>query len=139
MRIIGIDISRGKISACLIAENPLGADFIDLFHESEVVELFASNRGIPALIEMKPDAIVLEPTGIHYAKVWVDRMSELGVEVYWVGHTQLARFREELGFSDKNDEQDAFALACYWWRYQGDKKRFVRERHPLAAECCRRL
>ncbi|MDY7015488.1 MAG: transposase [Cyanobacteriota bacterium] len=133
MRIVGIDISRGRVSACRISENPVG-DYQELFHETEVVELYASARGVAGLFALEPDAIVLEPTGMHYAKLWFNAASERGVEIYWVGHKQLARFREELGFEDKNDEQDAFALACYWWRYAGDPRRFVRRRDSLTAE-----
>ena len=95
MRVIGLDISRGKAAACLLDRDPLGSDYIDLFHSLDIHELPADARGINFLLELNLDAIAMEPTGVHYAKLWANVASERGIPIYWIGHKQLARFRED--------------------------------------------
>jgi hypothetical protein len=51
-----------------------------------------------------------------------------------VSHNKLARHREHLDMPDKSDESDAFALACYWWDYQNQPRRFLQDRDVVSAK-----
>lgn len=135
MNIVGLDIGRGVAVACLIDDSLAEIkDFVEAYHALDTHELPADRWGIAALLSLQPDAIALEPTGGHYAKLWAESAAAAGVEIYWIGHSQLANFRSEIGLADKTDSQDAFALACYLQRYREQPNRFIRRRCSLALE-----
>jgi hypothetical protein len=75
----------------------------------------------------------MEPTGTNYSRLWGTHLARNGVEVRLVGHNQLSVHRSVIGYSDKDDELDAFALAHYCFTYFDDKRRFVQVRNPTIA------
>ncbi|MHC5863555.1 MAG: IS110 family transposase, partial [Nostoc sp.] len=71
----------------------------------------------------------LEPTGNNYSKLWGTHLARAGVEVRLVGHKELRNYRaNHLALPDKDDDADALALACYYFDYQKDPRRFVQIR-----------
>ncbi len=79
--------------------------------------LFSANsEGIKALLALKPDIAVMEPTGVNYSRLWGTHLARAGVEVRLVGHKELRNYRSShLSLPDKDDDADALALACYYW------------------------
>lgn len=111
-RILGIDISKSSISACLLTSKPTEPR---QFYYNYNFKLFKANAfGIKGVLELKPDIAILEPTGTNYSKLWVTVLAQNGVEVRLVGHKELRNYRAyHLALPDKDDNADALALACY--------------------------
>ena len=67
------------------------------------------------LAKHQPDYAVIEPTGVHYSRLWSTILDAFEVKVLWVSHSALNSFRRSCGFSSdtKNDLIDALALAAY--------------------------
>ena len=63
----------------------------------------------------RPDYAVIEPTGVHYSRLWSTILDAFDIKVLWVSHSALNAFRRTCGFSSdtKNDLIDALALAAY--------------------------
>ena len=63
----------------------------------------------------RPDYAVIEPTGVHYSRLWSTILDSFDIKVLWVSHSALNSFRRTCGFSSdtKNDLIDALALAAY--------------------------
>ncbi|MGD1712857.1 hypothetical protein [Dapis sp. BLCC M172] len=78
-----------------------------------------------AKAKVKADALVLEPTGIHYAKVWAIVAEYVGVEVKWVGHQESVFTRRSERLPNKNDQADALALAAYTWNHWEQSECFL--------------
>jgi Transposase IS116/IS110/IS902 family len=93
-----------------------------------------SAGGLSFLLSLKPDVIVLEPTGINYIKFWVTKCAEAGVKVALVGHKQSREYRNNLRLPDKDDEADALALACYYLEHHADPIQFVRIRDSITSQ-----
>lgn len=135
MRILGLDVSRGRVSACLLTEKvDRPRDWFQQYR-SEIEDYPTTQAGLAKLLELKPEIAVLEPTGIHYSKFWADNFDRLGIPVLWVGHSQLRSYRITLRLPSKNDYADAFALAYYAFDKLPDQKYFLQwSTHGLAAE-----
>lgn len=73
----------------------------------------------------KADCLVLEPTGIHYAKVWAIVAEYVGVAVKWVGHQESVFTRRSERLPNKNDQADALALAAYTWNHWEQTEYFL--------------
>ena len=72
---------------------------------------------------------LLEPTGNNYSKLWGTHLARAGVEVRLVGHKELRNYRaNHLALPDKDDDADALALACYYFDYHKEPRRFVQIR-----------
>ncbi len=127
MRILGLDISKSSISACLITEKPaLPRQF---YYQANFWKLEANAKGFAELLALKPDVAILEPTGVNYSKIWRVHLERAGVEVKQVGHKELRSYRQHhLGLPDKDDDADSLALACYYFDYAEDPGRFVQNR-----------
>lgn len=116
-RILGLDISSTFVFACLLTapeDNPR-----EWFRNNRnLIEKFEATRAdLERLKALEPDYVVLEPTGIHYSKLWADHLAASGVPILWVGHSQLKSYRLTLRLPNKNDAADAFALAQYGATY----------------------
>ncbi len=77
---------------------------------------------------------ICEPTGINYAKLWLNKLSDWGYETRMISNSKLPIYRSELmgkeGPSDaKTDEIDAFAIACYF--YDKSDRDYLRVREPI--------
>lgn len=126
MRILGLDISKSSVCACLLTDRPLEPR--KFYYECKFYRFEANAAGIKAMLALKPNIAVMEPTGVNYARLWGTHLARSGIEVRLVGHKQLRGYREHLGFTDKDDDTDALALACYLFDYQKETRRFVQIR-----------
>jgi len=127
MNIVGLDICKSSVVACLLTQRPVEPR--QFYYDAEFLKIHADAAGIKKLLELKPDIAVMEPTGVNYAKLWGTHLARAGVKVLLVGHTQLRFYREShLELPDKDDDADALALACYAFDYLDNPKRFNQER-----------
>ncbi|MEM8643016.1 MAG: transposase [Cyanobacteria bacterium P01_G01_bin.54] len=129
--VIGLDVCRSSVVCCqLFAKPDEPREFYDDF--AEFTTCYADASGVSRLLDLAKGydraIAVLEPTGVNYSQLWGTHLARNGVEVWLVGHTQLASYRESLDIEDKTDELDAFALACYWFDYNHNPRRFVQVR-----------
>ncbi len=132
MQIIGLDISKASVSACLLTEKPI--DPRQFYYDCDFYKFEATVSGIRGLLALIGDdtgntIAVMEPTGVNYQILWGTQLARVGVEVRLVGHKELRSFREHhLGLPDKDDDADALALAIYGWDYLEAPRRFVQVR-----------
>jgi hypothetical protein len=129
--VIGLDVCRSSVVCCAISTKPLEPrEFYD--DHATFVTCHADASGIASLLELAKEhdraIAVMEPTGVNYSQLWGTHLARNGIEVWLVGHTQLASYRESLDIEDKTDALDAFALACYWFDYNQNPRRFVQVR-----------
>lgn len=126
-RVLGLDICKSSVSACLLTERPL--DPRKFYYDCKFYRFPANATGIKAMLALEPDIAIMEPTGVNYARLWGTHLARAGVEVRLVGHKQLHGYRENhLGLPDKDDDADALALACYLFDYMAEDRRFVQIR-----------
>jgi hypothetical protein len=127
IRVLGLDVSKASVSACLLLEKPdLPRQF---YYECPFYRFSANSAGIKQLLELQPDIAIMEPTGSNYSKLWGTHLARVGVEVRLVGHKELKNYRaSHLALPDKDDDADALALACYYFDYHADQRRFVQIR-----------
>lgn len=126
MKILGLDICKSSVAACLLTERPSYPR--EFFHDCTFYRFKADAQGIKELLALAPDMAVMEPTGVNYMRLWGTHLARSGVELRLVGHKQLKNHRENLGFTDKDDDTDALALACYGFDYINEPRRFVQIR-----------
>ncbi|WGV25961.1 IS110 family transposase [Halotia branconii] len=126
-RILGLDISKSSVVACLLTDKPDQPR--QFYYECPFYCLSANSQGIKQLLELKPDIALMEPTGNNYSKLWGTHLARAGVEVRLVGHRELRNYRaNHLALPDKDDDADSLALACYYFDYHSDQRRFVQIR-----------
>jgi hypothetical protein len=130
-RIVGLDVSKDNVVACLLTEFP--SEPRQFYLQGDFHRLYANTMGIKKLLALEPDVAVLEPTGVNYSKIWITKLAENGVKIKLVGHKELRVYRSGLDLPDKDDEADSLALACYYLQYQQIRTRFVRERDEVIA------
>lgn len=132
-RVIGLDVCKNSVVACTLC-NEIGTEPRQLYFDLEFPRFYADAAGLRALLALKPDVAVMEPTGVNYMRLWATHLAQAGVEVVLVGHKQLRNYRENLDLPDKDDEADALALACYYLEHHCSERRFVRVRDPIIAK-----
>lgn len=127
-KILGIDIGAKFVVAFCLEELPVGISYPDFYKRNAklaISKIRMDNSkeesninikdAIELLTEIKPDAIVMEPTGVWYSRLWARIADRLGIEVKWIGHGDLAHNRGAYGFRDKDDRTDAFCLAVSYF------------------------
>jgi uncharacterized protein involved in tolerance to divalent cations len=127
-KILGIDIGAKFVVAFCLDNLPTGMSYPDYYKrhaKSSIKKLRMDNSGeessvdlksaIAFLAELNPSAIVMEPTGVWYSRLWGDIAERLEIEVRWIGHADLAHHRGAYGFKDKDDRTDAFCLAVTYF------------------------
>lgn len=120
-RLLGIDISKSSISACLLVSKP--TEPRQFYYNYDFKIFKADVSGIKGVLELNPDVAILEPTGTNYSKLWVNILTQNGVEVRFVGHKELRNYRAyHLVLPDKDDNADALALACYGFDYSSPSR-----------------
>ncbi|MEK0183063.1 IS110 family transposase [Microcoleus anatoxicus] len=137
----GFDISRSSISACFMLEkpsNPCEAYFdadIEVFHSN----LENLNRLRLKIESFKADRVVAicEPTGMNYAKLWINKLGDWGVEIRMISNSKLPNYRAELLGKDgksgaKTDDIDAFAIAC--WYFDKPETAYLKVRAPVVVQ-----
>jgi uncharacterized protein involved in tolerance to divalent cations len=127
-KVLGIDIGARFVVAFQLSELPVGQSYPEFYKRNAKISLSKirmdnSKEGssvnlkdaIELLTEIKPDVIVMEPTGVWYSRLWAKLAEHLGIEVKWIGHGDLAHLRGAYGFKDKDDRTDAFCLAVSYF------------------------
>jgi len=138
MQIIGLDISKASVSACLLTEKP--TEPRQFYYDCNFLKFQATAAGISGLLALIGNNVaktiaVMEPTGVNYQLLWGTQLARAGVEIRLVGHKELRSFREHhLGLPDKDDDADALALAIYGWDYLEAPRRFVQVRSQTIVE-----
>jgi hypothetical protein len=127
-KVLGIDIGANFVMAFCLSELPVGISYPKFYKQNAkscLTKIRMDNKkegtsikiedAVMALKDIKPDAIVMEPTGVWYSKIWAKIAAHLGIEVNWIGHGDLAFNRGAYGFKDKDDRTDAFCLALSYF------------------------
>lgn len=109
MKIAGIDVSRGSISVVVLSEIPEDMRKI----RRNALKFKATPEGIAQLMALDFECAILEPSGMHYSRIWVHHIQKAGREVRWVDHQEIANYRKSWRINNKTDALDALALACY--------------------------
>ena len=120
-KIIGIDICKDRaVCWCLeFLPNDVKAYWKrESKHRSkdpmkDEFTFYFTDGGIRGLLALEPDAVALEPTGMHYSWLVAHICQLEKVAVLWVGHQQAVSYRRQNNLPDKNDLADAMAIACY--------------------------
>jgi len=128
--IIGIDISRSSIAACFLLQKPENPrdDYFDADIKTYKANLDNLNSLKTKIDSFGADKVVAicEPTGINYAKLWINKLNEWVCETRMISNSKLPTFRSELLGKDgksgaKTDDIDAYAIACwYFWKTDRD-------------------
>jgi uncharacterized protein involved in tolerance to divalent cations len=127
-KVLGIDIGAKFVVAFCLESLPVGISYPDFYKRNAKISISKirmdnSKEGssvnikdaIELLTDIKPDVIVMEPTGVWYSRLWWQIANHLGIEVNWIGHGDLAHNRGAYGFKDKDDRTDAFCLAVSYF------------------------
>jgi uncharacterized protein involved in tolerance to divalent cations len=127
-KVLGIDIGAKFVVAFSLSELPVGISYPDFYKRNAKISISKIrmdnskegtsvdlNDAIELLTEIKPDVIVMEPTGVWYSRLWSKLAEHLGIEVKWIGHADLSHLRGAYGFKDKDDRTDAFCLAVAYF------------------------
>lgn len=111
LTIAGIDISRSSISVCILSEIPSDMKGFKRKFKPHVFQ--ADRAGIESLLSLRFDAVVMEPTGVHYSKIWAHHLQQAKKIIRWVGHRELKHYRDGWRTFNKSDKLDCIALCCY--------------------------
>jgi hypothetical protein len=129
MNIVGLDVGRNNVTACAVTEFPVSTlkKFNQLKKEKQIARCFANKEGVERFLALKPDAVIMEPTGVWYSSFWKQLCNHHQIPIYWIGHTQLAAKRSSYGFKNKSDDEDAYCLALTYFDtqfvdYHGNKR-----------------
>jgi hypothetical protein len=134
-KVIGADACKRHLVCIALDSLPSRARAGEIYRDkSDYFDVDVSTAGLKHLLSLKPDVLVLEPTGVNYIKFWVTKCAEAGVKVALVGHKKSNRYRENLSLPDKDDEADALALACYYLEHQADPLQFARIRDDVTSQ-----
>jgi uncharacterized protein involved in tolerance to divalent cations len=127
-KVLGIDIGAKFVVAFSLTELPVGIAYPEFYKRNakfslSKIRMDNSKEGssvnlkdaIELLKELKPDVIVMEPTGVWYSRLWGRIAEHLGIEVKWIGHASLSHLRGAYQFKDKDDRTDAFCLAVSYF------------------------
>jgi transposase len=127
IRVLGLDVSKSSVSCCLLENKP--SDPRQFYYEYRFMKFNANRAGVEAMLALNADIAILEPTGTNYSTIWAEHLRRAGIKVLLVGHKELRNYRaNHLALPDKDDDADALALACYWFDYCGNQRRFVDNR-----------
>lgn len=115
MCIVGLDVGESFVVVCPLTEFPSNILKYYEEHRKEFLKLEPDKEGAQKLLDMKPTAIILEPTGFWYSNFWYQLAKANNIEVCWVGHCDLDSKRSSFGFKDKDDYVDALCLAALYF------------------------
>jgi hypothetical protein len=132
MLIVGIDICKNSVAAVVLGELP--SDVQSFFRSAQFLKLPATVEGIKELLAHGATHAVMEPTGVHYARLWGYHLAKAGITLLMVDHSALKSHRKHLQLPLKNDNADALALACYGLEYMDQPRRFLRMRNSTIIE-----
>jgi Transposase len=132
MLVVGIDICKNSVAAVVLGELP--SDVQSFFRSAQFLKLPATVEGIKELLAHGATHAVMEPTGVHYARLWGYHLAKAGITLLMVDHAALKSHRKHLQLPLKNDNADALALACYGLEYMDQPRRFLRMRNSTIIE-----
>lgn len=125
-KVIGLDISGGYATAVLLEKKP--ENLLEYARSKDfcpfIVE--ATKKDLEALCNLKPDVVILEPSGHHYEQIYCDWLKRHNIEYRKANVRRLASYRNEHGL-DKTDKRDGLALAAYGFDKKNDSTAFVPE------------
>src|SRR6476661_5504579 len=139
--IVGIDVSRSSIAACFMLEIPSNPrdDYFDADIEVYRSNIENLNRLRTKIEGFKADKVIAicEPTGMNYAQLWMNKLSDWGCEVRMISNSKLPNYRAELMGKEgksgaKTDDIDAFAIAC--WYFDKTETSYLKIRDPLVSQ-----
>jgi transposase len=134
MLIIGADACKDRLVYCVLDSDNMPTDLRQFYLDgNNFYDAYTSAHGLNEILKLKPDAIAIEPTGVNYTRLWVRKMSEAGVKVALIGHSQLRSYRKNLELPDKDDPADALALGVYYAEHHANPQRFVRLRDDVTS------
>lgn len=111
-KILGLDIGSGSATAFLLEQIPVNIrDFVKS-ERFTPFEVHLNHDELSALIDTRPDLVILEPTGDHYEQVFCHWFNRAGIPYKRAVGTRVASFRDDKGLP-KTDGIDAFSLALY--------------------------
>ncbi|NET71775.1 MAG: IS110 family transposase [Sphaerospermopsis sp. SIO1G2] len=128
LKILGIDVSKASITCHVLDSYPRGglksywdktrnkaSTLYPTFHSSPDKKKKQKSAFDFAdyLTELKPDYAILEPTGNHYSRLWAAILQKLEINILWVGHVELRRYRGGKNLPNKSDPADALAMSAY--------------------------
>lgn len=133
MMILGIDICADRAVCWPLTEipkDPKGYWKTEILSRSknpqeDPLTFYFTKEVMEGILNLKPDAVALEPTGVHYTKLIWKVCEDRGIKILWVGHQQASNQRKSYGLPDKNDLADAFAIACYASLYHDHENYFI--------------
>lgn len=131
--VAGIDVSRGKITVCLLSELP--KDLKKFQRGYKALEFKSDREGVENLLALDFGTAILEPTGGHYSKLWATQLKNAGKIVKWVDHQSIANYRKGWGQSNKSDKSDAIALAMYGL----ERSRYIEPKNAELKDLCHQL
>jgi hypothetical protein len=140
-RIVGLDVCKNRVVAWILEEYP--RNFLKTFRENkrkdthenpDPLSFFANPHGVKALLDLKPDAVALEPTGGYYSRIWALICKQNNIPVFWVGHVEARNYRKTKQLPDKNDQADALAIAAYTWENWEREDTFLTYQNGIADE-----
>lgn len=132
-RIIAFDAGENGGVACVFnAEPPRSYEARRrAFVKTKFHNLETNKEGFKKLLKLAPNVFVVEPTGMHYIRPWLDLCWENNVEVRLVHNSELETYRRNgCGWEEKDDPHDAFALGCYYYDYCKEPSRFIAIKDP---------
>jgi transposase len=143
-RVLGLDIGKAGFAVGLVlTELPENLEkfYTSLDKKKDFYHFTLDRESVERFLEIKPDAIVLEPTGGWYSSFWARLCERHNIEVNFVSHARLKAQREHFNFTNKTDYEDATVLAaCYFdtaFQFYDGKKRFLRDYNPLESRSIR--
>lgn len=125
-------MSRGSITIIVLSEIPEDLRKV----RRSAIKLKSDRAGVEALLALDFDCAIMEPSGIHYSKIWSYHLSKAGREVRWVDHQEINNYRKSWKISNKTDQLDAVALACYGLERYNRPSHFIKaERGEIRSLC----
>ncbi|HLO88726.1 MAG TPA: transposase, partial [Nostocaceae cyanobacterium] len=127
-KVLGLDVSKSSVTCHLLDSYPKGGlkNYWDKTRNkaSTLYPVFYSNPDkkkkqksaydfADYLKETNPSIAIIEPTGNHYSRLWASIIKSLGINILWVGHVELRRYRGGKNLPNKSDSADALAMAAY--------------------------
>lgn len=131
--VIGADACKDRLVYCVLDSDNMPSLREHYLDGSNFHEAMTSSHGLNEILATGADVIALEPTGVNYTKFWFRKLTEAGMKVALIGHSQLRMYRKNLGLPDKDDPADALACGAYYIEHQGKPERFVRMRDEITS------
>jgi hypothetical protein len=123
VRILGADVGKTSVVVCCLEIAPDSLKTYLRSHQSSFQKIESTD--VDTLLAMPWDALVMEPTGIHYSRIWEHHAKLAGRTVLWVSHSAIANHRKANQLPGKNDFADALTLAHWGLTHYGKPEFFL--------------